>query len=89
MLDAPLLDENQLALERYASANRQLLEVSDYLISRMKNEIVTTQAAKDTIDELLGLIRLVSHYGTRENKLRKSLYYEVVDFTERVLPDHS
>jgi hypothetical protein len=84
-----LLDENQLSLERYASANRQLLEVSAELISRIKNEIVTTQTAKDTIDELLGLIRLVSHYGAPENKLKKSLYNEVVDFTERVLPDHS
>lgn len=89
MLDAPSLDENQLSLERYASANRQLLEVTDYLVSRIRNEIVTTKMAKDTIDELLGLIRLVSHYGTRENKLKKSLYYEVVDFAERVLPDHS
>lgn len=84
-----MLDENQLSLERYASANRQLLEVSAELISRIKNEIVTTQTAKDTIDELLGLIRLVSHYGAPENKLKKSLYNEVVDFTERVLPDHS
>ena len=84
-----MLDENQLSLERYASANRQLREVSAELISRIKNEIVTTQTAKDTIDELLGLIRLVSHYGAPENKLKKSLYNEVVDFTERVLPDHS
>ena len=78
-----MLDENQLSLERYASANRQLLEVSAELISRIKNEIVTTQTAKDTIDELLGLIRLVSHYGAPENKLKKSLYNEVVDFTAR------
>lgn len=81
--------ETKLAQERYASANRQLLEVADYLLSRIKYEIVTTKMAKDTIDELLGLIRLVSHYGTQENKLKKSLYYEVVDFAERVLPDHS
>ena len=84
-----MLDENQLSLERYAEANRQLLQVTDYLVSRIRNEIVTTKMAKDTIDELLGLIRLVNHYGARENKLRKSLYNEIVDFTERVLPDHS
>lgn len=81
--------ETHASLERYAVANRQLLEVADYLISRMKYEIVTTQANKDTIDELLGLIRLVTHYGSPENKLKKSLFREVNDFAERVLPDHS
>jgi hypothetical protein len=86
----PLLDyETHASLERYASANRQLLEVTDYLMSRLKDEIVTTKMAKDTIDELLQLIRLVNHNGARENKLRKSIYTEVIDFAERVLPDHS
>lgn len=80
-------ESQEVGQERYASANRQLLEVSEHLLTRIKHGFVVTKGELETIDELIGLIRLVNHTAARTNNLRKSIYTEVLDFAERVLPD--
>jgi len=83
------LDEKALAKERYAHVNRQLLEVTTYLLGQMKSGHTTPEMASETIDELLGLISIVTHLGSPDDTLRsKSVATEVMDFNERILPAH-
>jgi hypothetical protein len=84
------LDEKALAKERYAHVNRQLLEVTTYLLGQMKSGHTTPEMASEVIDELLNLIGVVTHYGVPDDMLRsKSVATEVLVFAERVLPDYA
>jgi hypothetical protein len=76
--------------ERYGIANRNLLEVAQRLLTNLKNGHTTIELSTNLIDELISLSRLVSDTGSANNdKLRKSIFYEVVDFAEQNLPDYS
>ena len=79
--------EIEIAKQRYAHANRQLLEVSTHLLSQAKHGFTIPT---EVIDELLGLVSMVTHLGAIDDTLRsKTLATEVMDFNQRILPDHS